>query len=358
LAQAILAQAVLHTYSTYNLVLTTLAYDTMSVVKLGVLVTLRLLSLAAGVHLQTQRGQDTDLTALDPATCVEAVVVEPRKMKSMGTALLSAVRAKKSHFNVFTIAHGQTNGNFVKAMVRNDTTLNSLKQKGKLRFRSLPFDDLGGDKTADPDLADPGRIQMEADLEHHDQYSRVLKSKEFWNGFTCDRILLLQSDTTLCSNANWGLEHFSMYEYIGGRNAHAGERDYLPGRMHLNGGFSFRNRNGMLRCIDAVGSMNSTWQALFNRMPEDAFYSNCVELKQPAIGRLKAFSIDGGAYKMDENIVPFGVHKPWQEASCNGCRFDNMRFCGGAIELLWDYDPERAEWLNNDPKAPGCCKRP
>jgi len=195
-------------------------------------------------------------------------------------------------------------------------------------------------------------------LEHHDHYSRVLKSKEFWNGFACDRILLLQSDTTLCSNANFGMDHFTMYEYIGCRNGHAGEKDYLPGRMHLNGGFSFRNRNGMLRCIDAVGSMNGTMQAWFNRLPEDAFYSNCKELKQPPIGRCKAFSIDGGAYKMDEHIVPFGVHKPWQEASCNGCRFDNMRFCGGAIELLWDYDPERAEWLNNDPKAPGCCKRP
>jgi len=340
------------------LVLTTLAYDTMSVVKLGVLVTLRQLSLAAGVHLQTQRGQDTDLTALDQATCVEAVVVEPRKIKSIGTALLSAVRAKNSHFDRFTIAHGNLNQQFVKDMARNDTELHSLRLKGKLRFVRLPFEDLGGDKTADPDDADPGRLETEADLMHHDQYSRVLKSKEFWNGFACDRILLLQSDTTLCSNAKWGLDHFSMYEYIGGRNGHAGEKDYLSGRMHLNGGFSFRNRNGMLRCIDAVGSMNGTMQAWFDRLPEDAFYSNCKELKQPAIGRCKAFSIDSGTYRMEKTIVPFGVHKPWQEASCDGCRFDNMRLCGGAVELLWDYDPVRAERLNNDPAAPGCCKRP
>lgn len=316
----------------------------MSVIKVIVLVSSCLLSPAAGMHLQTQRGQQPDLTALDPATCFEAVIVEPRRIKSMSTALLSAVNAKNAHFDLFTIAHGQLNGDYAGGMVQNDTTLRSLKKRGKLRFLSLPFEDLGADKTAkDPRFAHLTGTVADADLEHHDQYSRVLKSQQFWKGFACDRILLLQSDTTLCSNANFGLDHFSMYEYIGGHNSKARQRDYLPGRMHLNGGFSFRNRLGMLRCIEAVNSMTPKMRRAFVGLAEDAFFSNCKELEQPTDLRCKEFAIDAGRYKMVEDFVPFGVHKPWQESGCNECKEANMRICGGAVNLLRDYDPKMAE---------------
>jgi len=330
-----LAQPILFVYSTSNLVPTTLASDTMSVVKLSVLATLRLLLPAAG--MQTQRKQETDLAGLDPATCVEAVVVEPRKIKSMATALLSAVNAKNAHFDLFTIAHGQLNGDYARGLVRNDTKLRSLNQHGKLRYLSLPFEDLGADRTADMQFPNAHREMMEEDLEHHDQYSRVLKGKDFWKAFTCDRILLLQSDSTLCSNSGFPLEMFSYFEYIGGHNGKAGETKYLPGRMHLNGGFSFRNRTSMLRCIDAVENIypmqTRDW---FKGMPEDMFFSNCVQLKQPPKGRCRRFAIDAGAYEIDEHSPPFGVHKPWQESGCPGCAEKNMRFCEGAIQLKHD----------------------
>jgi len=341
-----LSQAIRLEHSTHRLVLTTLAYDTMAVINLSVLLTLRLLSPAAGLYIPPPPRPN-----LDPATCFEAVVVEPRKIKSMATALISAVNAKQ--FDVFTIAHGQVNGEYIGELVQNDTTLRSLKERGKLRFLILPFEDLGADRIADPEFSSTDRMPTEADLEHYDQYSRVLKSKEFWKGFECDRILLLQSDSTLCSNSNFDLDHFSMYEYIGGHNGHAGEDHYLPGRRHLNGGFSFRNRLGMLRCIDAADSMTIEMRNWFKKMPEDAFYSNCKELKQPTLGRCKAFAIDNGAYKMDEGFVPFGIHKPWQASGCYGCENDNMRLCGGAVELLWDYNPAYAERITGHSS---CCK--
>merc|ERR1719145_347998 len=101
--------------------------------------------------------------------------------------------------------------------------------------------------------------------------------------------------------------------------------------MHLNGGFSFRNRTSMLRCIDANGQRD--W---FKDMPEDMFFSNCVQLKQPPKGRCRRFAIDAGAYPILENEVPFGVHKPWQESGCHGCMEINMRMCEGAIQLKHD----------------------
>jgi hypothetical protein len=306
----------------------------MSVVKLSVLVALRLLSPAAG--MQTQRGQATDLIALDPATCVEAVVVEPRKIKSMATALLSAVNAKNAHFDLFTIAHGQLNGEYARRLVHNNDKLRSLKEQGNLRYLSLPFDDLGSDRIADMQVPNSYRLAMEEDLEHHDQYSRVLKSKGFWTEFACDRILLLQSDTTLCSNSNFQLSDFSNSEYIGGRNGKAGEKHNLPGKMLLNGGFSFRNRTSMLRCIDAVDSKPEDMRNWFKGMPEDMFFSNCVQVQQPPMGRCKKFAIASSAYAMAENFVPFGVHRPWRESGCHICKETNMRFCEGAIQLQHD----------------------
>jgi hypothetical protein len=175
---------------------------------------------------------------------------------------------------------------------------------------------------------------MEEDLEHHDQYSRVLKSKEFWKGFTCDRILLFQSDSVLCSNSNYSLSSFYEYDYIGGPNGNAA-KGYAKGRMHLNGGFSFRRRAGMLRCIDEAASMDQDW---FDMMPEDAFFSNCTALKQPTPGKAKEFAIDNGKFMMREDYIPFGAHKPWREASCHPCKQENMRLCGGAMELAQDYD--------------------
>jgi len=336
-----LAQGILLTHGAYNLVLTTLAYDIMSVIKLSVLVTLRLLSPAAGI--QTQRGEETDRTALDPATCIEAVIVEPRKLKSISTALLSAVTSKNSHFDLFTIAYGKLNFDYVWELAHNDTELRSLHKRGKLRFLSLPFEDLGADRIADIHYPNTDRqimeeyLQLEEDLQHHDQYSRLLKSNEFWNGFTCDRILLLQSDTTLCSNSQFNLSRFSDNEYIGGHNGKAGEKHYLPGRRHLNGGFSFRNRLAMLRCIDAAASITEEWKKKwFKQLPEDAFFSNCEELKQPSNGLCRKFSIDAGAYELTEDFISFGVHRPWTESGCPGCAETNLRLCGGATELMKD----------------------
>jgi hypothetical protein len=306
----------------------------MLVIRLIVLLTSRLLSLAAGIHLQTHLGQEA---GLDPASCLEAVIVEPRKLQTISTALESAALSKNAHFDMFTIAFGDANGDYVQQLVQNSTVLMSLRKQGAMRFRKLPFKDLGGNSLDDMDRPSNPRG-------HHDQYSRVLKSAEFWEGFTCDRILLMQSDTVLCSNSEVHLSDYFKYEYVGGRT-HNLDKHYFPGRRHLNGGLSFRNRVGMLRCIRAAASYPEDVRLWLARLPEDGFFSNCEELEQPSGLVARRFAIASGSYEMEPDQVPFGVHSPWQESSCRGCRKSNLQHCVGAIKLLWDYNRRRAKKL-------------
>jgi hypothetical protein len=309
----------------------------MLMIGLGVLMASRLPSPAAGVQIYSHLGQETRLAAVDPASCLEAVIVEPRKLQTISTALESAALSSNANFDMFTVVYGEENGDYVHQLVQNSTVLLSLRMHGILRFRKLPFKDLGGNS-----LDEMGRPLNARG--HHDQYSRVLKSAEFWEGFTCDRMLLMQSDTVLCSNSKVQLSDYFKYEYVGGRT-HNLDKHYFPGRRHLNGGFSFRNRVGMLRCIKAVASYPEDIRLWLEKLPEDGFFSNCKELVQPSMLLARRFAIASGSYEMEPDKVPFGVHSPWQESSCRGCRKSNLQHCVGAIKLLWDNNRRRAKKL-------------
>jgi len=307
----------------------------MLVVTLIVLMTSRLLSPVAGIQSQTLLWQEAPLAAVDPASCLEAVIVEPRRLHTISTALESAALSNNANFDLFTVAFGDENGDYVKGLVQNSSVLLSLRMHGRLRFRKLPVKDLGGNSLDDTDRPPNPRG-------HHDQYSRMLKSTEFWEGFTCDRILLMQSDTVLCSNSEVQLSDYFQYDYVGGRT-HNLDKHYLPGRKHLNGGFSFRNRVGMLRCIKAVASYPTDLRLWLEKLPEDGFFSNCKEMEQPSGPLTRRFAIASGSYEMEPDQVPFGVHSPWQESSCRGCLKSSLQHCVGAIKLLWDYNPRRAK---------------
>jgi hypothetical protein len=167
---------------------------------------------------------------------------------------------------------------------------------------------------------------MEGDLRYHDQYSRVLMSKEFWKASVCDRILIMQSDTVLCSNSEVRLSEFFDYEYVGG---------YTPkmrkgARRHMNGGLSFRNRFGMLRCVQGRSS-NASHAS--HPISEDVFFSGCEDLKQPSVAMMNRFSIDNAHEIMEQKHVPFGVHKPWSKAFRGNHPVSNMMYCDGAKEL-------------------------
>jgi len=317
----------------------------MMVIKFSALVTSCLLLLAAGVQITYGPSR---AAIPDPATCVEAVLVEPRKLQSIALALESAVNSKNAHFDQFTIAHGNQNAEYVRELVANSTILRRKRDEGTLIFRHLEVNDLGGDGHRLPAIKrcqecagmmstnltkEDTETETEDDLQHHDEYSKVLKSRKFWEGFTCDRSLLMQSDTVLCANSNVHLSDFMEYEYVG---AHTPRLDkWYPGdRMHLNGGLSYRNRKGMLRCIDEVPSLPEGQQKWLTKLPEDSFFSTCEQLKQPSKGQIKPFGIDCANTYMGPEFAPFGVHKPW------GGRYpeyseSNLKHCEGARELMW-----------------------
>lgn len=277
-----------------------------------------------------------------PAACVEAVLVEPRKLASISTALESAALANVSdeplrRIDLLTVAHGSLNGAYVRQLVLSSGVLAEAERSGRLRFRSLDTGDLGGDllqesaeaKELAEELAEALGQQSSAEpagpssllqVQYHDRYSRVLKSKEFWKGFVCDRVLLMQSDSTMCHNSKVRLSEFLDFDYVGGHTPKLGGQAY-GGRLHMNGGFSFRNRNSMLRCLQGDVPEEGG---------EDGFFSACAELQQPPVSVIDRFAIDNALKPMNPESVPLGVHKPWAGSPEN----TNMQFCAGARELL------------------------
>jgi hypothetical protein len=223
------------------------------------------------------------------------------------------------------VAHGTGNADYVRHLVHSSKVLRADERSGRLRFLNLRVGDFDNPGTAWLDRFGPhdtnasdgsGNLDL---VTYHDGYSLLLKSRRFWDSFKCDRILLMQSDTVLCRNSDKRLSEFFEYEYIGGHTPNMNHGS----RIHINGGLSFRQRAGMLRCLQ-----HQTQQ---DAIEEDSFFSQCEELQQPPVDVLDRFAIDNAWKPMSAKSVPLGVHKPW--VSDHGNDASNMAACEGARDL-------------------------
>jgi len=251
---------------------------------------------------------------LDPARCLEAVLVEPRALPYTSMALQSALRVPG--IDLITLAHGKDNAEFARQLVQREEDLADAYNRGFLDLLPLSVGDLGGD---DQINEIPGslvqqkfRVQQHLLQRHsrtdscaayHLEYSRLLLSPGFWGMLRCDRVLTFQSDTVFCRGSQVSIAEFQQYSYVGGETPGI---DRGPGRIHMNGGFALRSRPAMLQCIKEEVNTDVLRSGL---TLEDGIYSGCRSLKQPPMELVERFAVDNG--NKLPSAAPLGVHKPW-----------------------------------------------
>ena len=112
-----------------------------------------------------------------------------------------------------------------------------------------------------------------------DSYNNLLLSKEFWEQFTQENILVYQQDTAIFRP---GIQQFEHYDYIGAPwPAGADDNVYGVG----NGGIAFRHRSTMLKCLDTMppgqlplgrSTLNYMSATGLKYPPEDVYYTRCM----------------------------------------------------------------------------------
>ena len=125
-------------------------------------------------------------------------------------------------------------------------------------------------------------------------YSKLLKSKWFYDQIDSENILIFQTDVILLKN---NIDQFLKYDYIGAPWRNSGS---TFGIKVGNGGLSFRKKSKMLYIIE---------NATQNISSEDVFFSyHCKKFgfNVPSVEIAKTFSVETIYY---DN--PFGLHKSY-----------------------------------------------
>ena len=127
-------------------------------------------------------------------------------------------------------------------------------------------------------------------------YSRLLKTPEFWHNINADNILIFQIDSCICGN-NININEYLEYDYVGApwhKNNDVG-----------NGGFSFRKKKKMLEIINECNDLDK-----LNHLPEDGFFAipcNNIKIKKPTFSKARQFSVETMFFDK-----PYAVHKAWR----------------------------------------------
>lgn len=130
-------------------------------------------------------------------------------------------------------------------------------------------------------------------------YNRFMCSYYLWNNIDYENILIFQTDSCVLNVDKDFINIFSKYDYVG-----ANCKLRLTNTWQ-NGGFSFRKKSAMLKCIN----INKKKVYKLNIHPEDKFFSvgfnKVIKIAPRHIG--DKFSVEQ-YYNCDK---PFGCHKPW-----------------------------------------------
>lgn len=127
-------------------------------------------------------------------------------------------------------------------------------------------------------------IKLNIDNLNTAEYSRLLMSKEFWNNFNGEKLLLYQEDSYMFHNR---IDEFLKYDYVGApwpihQDEHINQKEYGVG----NGGFSLRSKSKMIEVINKVdwqknlklGPMLTQYMKNTNNyiIPEDVYFSKSL----------------------------------------------------------------------------------
>jgi hypothetical protein len=256
------------------------------------------------------------------SSCVEAVLVEPRKLKGIQLALETASLVRNGSgeepaIQFLTLMHGKDNKEYVTRLVQESEHLHADERSGRLRLIPLDTSDLGGD------LVERGLANSSGDSDSrwHSQYSTLFYNISFWERLKCDHVLTMQSDSMLCLNSKVHLSEFLGYDFVGAVSC--GDDQNVS-----NGGLSLRNRQIMMRCVRRG---ITDW-----KMQEDVFFSEaCQDVAwAPGFDVRDRFAIEQGF--RHANVTPFGLHKPWHQDKMTEYPYvqQNLDMCEGASKLV------------------------
>jgi hypothetical protein len=120
------------------------------------------------------------------------------------------------------------------------------------------------------------------------KYNSMLTSREFWQRFSEEKILVFQVDSLMCGS---NIGEFLQYDYVGAPCVEFSER-YVA-----NGGFSLRTRSKMLQAIDEVP---------YSGEPEDAYFTAAMRqlgARMPDVKTASRFAVE-----VVYTEHPVGVH--------------------------------------------------
>ena len=122
-------------------------------------------------------------------------------------------------------------------------------------------------------------IKLDINICNVNKYNNLLLTKEFWNNFKGEKLLLYQEDSILFHN---NIDEFMKYDYIGAPWAdNHDDNSYNVG----NGGFSLRTKSKILEVLNTINIKklklnNSTLESMkiakLEKCPEDVYYSKSM----------------------------------------------------------------------------------
>lgn len=146
-------------------------------------------------------------------------------------------------------------------------------------------------------------IQMNVDLTHK-QVSNFLAHRPFWDNLApATHVLLFQTDSIICSRSDARVEDFFEYDFVG-----APIHERFHGELEdkfMNGGFSLRNREMILKVIDSFLPFSDPDNDIFEH--EDQFFARRMRelgANLPPREVAMQFSVESVYYP-----TPLGVHQ-------------------------------------------------
>ena len=143
----------------------------------------------------------------------------------------------------------------------------------------------------------------------------------FWDSILGDKVLFFQPDSAMCQRSPFFIEMFLAFDFIGAplpwiyTPVTGATRKVTPtdNNFHaVNGGFSLRSKQSMIKCVQAVLKGNLTFPS-FKGDQEDMFFSRCLQhylkhQKLPTRRVASAFAVES----IIDNEQPLGIHKAWK----------------------------------------------
>jgi len=156
-------------------------------------------------------------------------------------------------------------------------------------------------------------VAWPTDKINQNTYNNMLLSKEFWNQFTSEHILIYQQDSIIFRE---GIGAYLNTDYVGAPWME-GQDDNSIGVG--NGGFSLRKRSAMMKCLNEVDPKNlnlgkSTLQYMkgtnLENPPEDVFFTKAMI--DHKIGYVSERSTASSfSQERVPHPDPFGGHQYW-----------------------------------------------